>query len=432
MMFATLPRVPPPPPSTRAPSRLPPPDRLRALCRAIALLDEILDPDWDSRTFSYDPSWGPDEEVGFVRTLEGDRVFVYFSPAGTVIRGFDLEAPRAKVPQPALRAEIFDGIPPTLAYARDEEGFEDATFALWRTSTVKEWTAHPAKATGKAKDPDGSARLLWMYDDEPKTYVRHAKEYFDKKVALDDVREVYAQRIDAAIVARLAPEADPAPLLATARALGFTIGDATPAKARPARSESWTSTQKLLDEVYPPELIAKRMRVYAMVDAIVAPGRRTITLAVDGERTVATVTGDGAVLRGWLSGKVGVFYGRPERPGAAVEGDGKPMPAAIAKRWRSTAPDPDGATLVAWSRGTAWTLERHDPVVAGLLERFRRAYATWATQHYARPLRDNPAIGALWAEKPVTPAIVATLNPEADWSRIAEEARAMGLKVVEG
>lgn len=421
----------PPLPSTRAPSRLPTPSRLRELCKAIALLDEILDPDWESRTFSYDAGWAPDEEVAFVRTLEGDRVFVHFSPTGTVIRGFDLEAPLAKVPQPVLRAQIFDGIPPTLARARDEEAFEDATFALWRTSTAKEWTAHPAKANGKAKDPDGSARLLWMYDDEPKTYVRHAKEYFDKKVALDDVREVYAQRIDAAILARLSPEADPAPLLATARALGFTIGNATPAEARLVRSESWRNTQTLLDEVYPPALLAQRMRSYTIVDAIAAPERRTITLAVDGEHTIATVTGDGAVLRAWLSGKVGVFYGRATRPGGTHEGDGLPMPAAIAKRWRSTAPETEGATLVAWSQGTAWALERHDPEVARLLERFRRAYTTWATQHYDRPLKGDAAIDALWSQKPLTPALVAAIDPRADWPRVAKEARAMGWPKVE-
>jgi hypothetical protein len=42
---------------------LPDPDTLRDHCRALALLDAILSPDWSSRYYSFKARWSPTEEM---------------------------------------------------------------------------------------------------------------------------------------------------------------------------------------------------------------------------------------------------------------------------------------------------------------------------------------------------------------------------------
>ncbi len=37
---------------------LPPPKELRRRCISLAILDEILSPDWETRFYSFDPEWG--------------------------------------------------------------------------------------------------------------------------------------------------------------------------------------------------------------------------------------------------------------------------------------------------------------------------------------------------------------------------------------
>ncbi|MFJ9743779.1 hypothetical protein ACIRS4_37680, partial [Streptomyces sp. NPDC101166] len=75
--------------------RLPEIQVLRDRCRAMAMLDAILSPEWESRYYSFDSTWGEGEEVASMRNGSGDDWFIVFSGAGVYGRGFDHEAPNA-------------------------------------------------------------------------------------------------------------------------------------------------------------------------------------------------------------------------------------------------------------------------------------------------------------------------------------------------
>nr|WP_327070852.1 MULTISPECIES: hypothetical protein [unclassified Kitasatospora] len=72
---------------------LPEPDALRDHCRALAVLDAILSPDWEARHYSFDSRWSPTEQLASMRNGSGDEYSIVFAPAGVYIRGFDHESP---------------------------------------------------------------------------------------------------------------------------------------------------------------------------------------------------------------------------------------------------------------------------------------------------------------------------------------------------
>lgn len=116
---------------------LPDPEVLRARCRALALLDALLDPAAPTHTFF--PEWRPGVDLALMDNGSGDQYAVAFDPAGVFLHGFDHECaatpwrtwPRAHWPG------LLDGLPPSLAHYPEDpefqfEEFFDATVCVWR------------------------------------------------------------------------------------------------------------------------------------------------------------------------------------------------------------------------------------------------------------------------------------------------------------
>ncbi|WDV31690.1 hypothetical protein OIM90_11310 [Streptomyces sp. AD16] len=80
---------------------LPDPEVLRARCRALALLDALLDPAAPTHTFF--PEWRPGVDLALMDNGSGDQYAVAFDPAGVFLHGFDHECaatPGAHGPAP--------------------------------------------------------------------------------------------------------------------------------------------------------------------------------------------------------------------------------------------------------------------------------------------------------------------------------------------
>jgi len=222
-------------PSTRNLAAIPPPERLRALTQSIALLDEILWPDWEGRLYSFDPAWGSGEEMASMRNGSGDEWFLWFSNAGLVLLGFDHEAspmtPYAR-PDHSLWPGLLDGFPEALRGALEEPAFTpaDLTFCIWRATNDDRYRigniVFPQRDAIEPfrSDPDGSASLLQIFDDDPATYVALASDIFETEIDLDAVKKIYAHEpIDEAIVRALSPEAELDAIAKSARAMGFEV-----------------------------------------------------------------------------------------------------------------------------------------------------------------------------------------------------------------
>lgn len=218
--------------STKSPNELPHPAQLREVCQAIALLDEIMQPDASLRTYAYDANWAEHEELASMRSGEGEAFFVWFSPAGVVIRGNDPTCSAARAKKRPDSAQLFDGIPDALASARTEPAFggeDEVTFAIWRAANSDAWTVGK-----RARGEDGSARLLAILEAHPLNYIEYAQKQYGRKLPMAAVEPFYQRRtITPERIRSIREDADVASIVKSAAALGFDTaeGKAAPQKA---------------------------------------------------------------------------------------------------------------------------------------------------------------------------------------------------------
>ncbi|MFF4653081.1 hypothetical protein [Streptomyces sp. NPDC001380] len=207
---------------------LPDPAVLRARCRAVALLDTILDDGEPMHGFAVD--WRPGVDLASMDNGSGDQYAVVFDPAGVFLYGFDHESdatpwreePRAHWPG------LLDGLPAALApYPQAPEfqfdGFFDATVCAWRETGATRWRCGPvAFAPGET---DGADRLFdLLADGSPEAYVAFAEDSYERPCGRDAVAALLAGApLDRRTVAALSATADFAAVAARARALGHLV-----------------------------------------------------------------------------------------------------------------------------------------------------------------------------------------------------------------
>lgn len=194
------------PPSSSDPAALPDPAVFERQCRAFALLDAILCPEWEYRTHSFNGAWDPAAgmRLGSMRDGAGDEWFAVFQPEGVFLRGFAHEAPLRNAPG------LFDGVPEALAPLVTEPAFgEDATFCFWNTGDGWRRGAQALPAGG---DPDGSAGLLALFTQgpdgpDPVRWKRWAEEIHERSVPIRAIQRVFAgEPLDAALLREIDPE----------------------------------------------------------------------------------------------------------------------------------------------------------------------------------------------------------------------------------
>ncbi|MGW0334580.1 hypothetical protein ACWD0J_22380 [Streptomyces sp. NPDC003011] len=187
---------------------------LREHCRAMAMLEAVLSPEWDDRYYTFDAHWATGKQLASMRNGSGDEFSIVFSAAGAYIRGFAHESRmspyvndgpwpgvlddvpevfRAYVDEPAFTDE--DGLPLVTACAWREAGDE-----AWRTGTAVEFpTSHRVDDEGRSgsgsSDPDGAAYVFrLLVDRSPQAFQEFAEDYYDVPVPLAAVRHVFALR----------------------------------------------------------------------------------------------------------------------------------------------------------------------------------------------------------------------------------------------
>jgi hypothetical protein len=193
--------------STRDLRGLPAIDELRRLCQSLAMLDAIIEPEWEFRYYSFNRRWSRGERMASMRNGQGDEWFILFDRHGAAMKGFDHESPMAD-PDNCPWPGVLDSLPKAFASFRKEPAFsmQDTTFCVWRRYADAAWNVGAIDFPPGA-DPDGSARMLAILDGRPQTYRRWAEGYYERDVPLKWVRAVYShQPLTDALVQGLNPE----------------------------------------------------------------------------------------------------------------------------------------------------------------------------------------------------------------------------------
>jgi hypothetical protein len=207
--------------STRALGEWPDIGALRRLLQSLAMLDAILEPEWEYRYYSFNSRWAPGQEMGSMRNGSGDHWFALFLPAGAGIVGLAHEAPmyRHGDPWPGM----FVGLPSELAEVQTEPAFEatHCTFCVWRLATDRTWSRGQVEFSSDL-DADGSEHLLHLLDGQPHSYATFAADYFEMDVPTDAVASVYAHApLTRDLVMRLNPRSSPADLEPDLQEIGY-------------------------------------------------------------------------------------------------------------------------------------------------------------------------------------------------------------------
>lgn len=178
---------------------------LMRLLQSIAMLDAILEPEWQHRYYSFNARWNESEKMGSMRNGQGDDFFVVFNAAGAFIKGFVHDAAIVRQKVPAER--FYRGLPLEFEECAKEPASspESVTFCLWRLNSQRSWSHSDIPLPGT--DADGSASLLTMLEGSPETYRAWAMDYYERDIRVEPVAAVYRHEpLTEALIQALNPE----------------------------------------------------------------------------------------------------------------------------------------------------------------------------------------------------------------------------------
>ena len=213
--------------STRDLSRLPGIVDLRRLTQSLAILDAIIEREWDYRYYSFNCKWDVGEQMASMRNGTGDAWFCVFATTGAWLKGFDHESvmsPWHREPV-SVWPGVLDDIPTVFAPFLREPAFsiEETTFCIWRRPDDAVWQRGSIEFP-PGDDPDGSAYLLQNLDGQPESYQAWSKDYYERDVDLSAVRWIYEHKpLNADVVRVLNAEINVSELLEDAEEIGYPL-----------------------------------------------------------------------------------------------------------------------------------------------------------------------------------------------------------------
>ena len=209
---------------------LPDIETLRNRCQALAILDTILSPEWESRYYSFDSAWGIGEQMASMRNGSGDEYSIVFSPAGGFIRGFDHESKMSPFANNGeLRPGLLDGLPEVFTPQATERAFSFegslcATCCLWRENSDTRWRTGPVDLGGQYSD--GAQLLQILCDETGAEYRAFAADYYEVDLNQTAIAHVYAGLpLIEHIVGTLNPDVTLADIIDELTAIGQPCGD---------------------------------------------------------------------------------------------------------------------------------------------------------------------------------------------------------------
>lgn len=185
-----------------SPDLLPSIPEIRGTAQSLAMLDAILCPEWDYRYFSFNPGWGPGEEMASMRNGSGDNWFLLLDATGAALKGFCHELANDE----SLPQQIQNQVPKDFSSFLSEPAFsmQHATFCYWRKANDSSWSRVSSTLTD-----NGSGDMLALLVLGPAGYKEWAESYFEVPVDLDAVSAVFAhQPLNDSIIRALNPESD--------------------------------------------------------------------------------------------------------------------------------------------------------------------------------------------------------------------------------
>jgi hypothetical protein len=211
--------------STRNLTRFPEPQDLKKLTKALAMLDAIIEREWEYRYYSFNSKWSDYEEMASMRNGQGDGWYCVFSGSGVFLKGFDHESSMS--PWSRDTSSVWPGVltdvPAIFQPCATEPAFSmsDTTYCIWREHGEKEWRIGNISFP-EGDDPDGSEWMLSILDGNPLIYKEWAEQYYERTLDLDAIKRIYeGAPLTPALVSVLNPEIQFETVLPDALEVGY-------------------------------------------------------------------------------------------------------------------------------------------------------------------------------------------------------------------
>lgn len=186
-------------------------DALKSTMKHLAVLNVILlETDW-LRYHQYTTNWSENVDCAVVDNGSGDKMFLFFSPDGCVIKGFDHESPLSPyaAEKYAVRAGMYEGLPEKLGVLLDDVAVEKdhVTFCIWRENGKEAWKKGQVKKA--ANEDDGSEFLLGTIFLTATDFQEWGEDYFGMNLNIEFLSQVFAGApITSEIISGLNPDRD--------------------------------------------------------------------------------------------------------------------------------------------------------------------------------------------------------------------------------
>jgi len=202
-----------------APGVLLPPAELERVCKAMAMLEAILSPDFEFRYYSYNCHWDDalSQRVASMQNGSGDEYFILFQPSGVILKGYE-QAHRLGTREAVT--DLFAAVPSHYSDFLNEPAFEleNSTFCYWHDG---QWE----KAEGVAEpDKNGSTSLLGILTGRPEDYQAYAEGYYLSEVPIESVRKIFSiTPLTQELVASLNPDVSIEQLASDIAEIGYPL-----------------------------------------------------------------------------------------------------------------------------------------------------------------------------------------------------------------
>ncbi len=204
------------------PQSFPDPRTLGNRAMALAMLDALICPEFEYRYFSFDASWGDDEQMGAMRNGDGDHWFLHLSDGGAALKGYAQQVSGCDTRSMARAVQRL--VPADFnCFLREPSFAMDAvSYFYWRRRGDAAWSkvVHP-----DADLPfwtDGSADYLSILLAPADCYYDYATDYFECEPPMASIEHIYSLApLTPEIVRSLNPQLSMAEAQAAAAAIGY-------------------------------------------------------------------------------------------------------------------------------------------------------------------------------------------------------------------
>lgn len=179
--------------------------------KALAALDLILSPEWDSRYYSFNSQWALGEQMASMRNGSGDEWWIVFhSGSWAALKGLGHESRAWSKEREKLSKALCSALPVELDDFAREPAFqwEATSFAYFCLSDAADWKRANDLTEFAAISNTGEDELLELLVGGPADYVSFVEGYFEKSVKVELVASIFAlQPITEEVVKALNPDA---------------------------------------------------------------------------------------------------------------------------------------------------------------------------------------------------------------------------------